>query len=120
VRGEMDIPPRILSKYPATMHIDILAEARGRGYGAELYERFLRRMESLGVAGVHAQTLNVNEPITQFCKNAGFTLASSKPICAFQHVEPEPIEILTWTKSLACSTARAENADLSCPDIRQA
>jgi GNAT superfamily N-acetyltransferase len=98
--GEMSIPPALVRDYPATMHIDLLAEARGRGYGVELYETFLRRMESLGVRGVHAQTLSVNEPITRFCRDAGFTLAGGKPIGAFEHAETEPIEILTWTKSL--------------------
>ena len=98
--GEMSIPPAIARKYPATMHIDILAEARGRRYGAKLYELFVQRMLSLGVTGIHAQTLSVNKPITRFCGNAGFTLACSKTIGAFKHVESEPIEIFTWTKLL--------------------
>jgi len=101
VRGEMSISPGLVRKYPATMHIDLLDEARGSRYGARLYELFAGRMESLGAAGIHAQTLSVNKPITRFCRNAGFTLANSKPIRAFQHVESEPIEILTWTRSLA-------------------
>jgi hypothetical protein len=99
-RGEMSTPPGVARNYPATMHIDILAEARGRRYAPQLYELFAQRMRSLGVAGIHAQTLSVNKPITRFCQNAGFTLAGSKPIGAFDHVETEPIEILTWTKSL--------------------
>jgi len=101
IRGEMDIPPALVGNHPATMHIDLLPEARGRGYGAALYELFLQRMMQLGVPGIHAQTLSVNEPITRFCRHAGFTLAASKPIDAFKHVESEPIEILTWTKSPA-------------------
>ncbi|MCP4379052.1 MAG: GNAT family N-acetyltransferase [bacterium] len=100
VSGQMDIPPALVRQYPATMHIDMLPEARGQRYGVKLYELFVNKMLSLGVAGIHAQTLSVNKPITRFCQTAGFTLVASKPIEAFSHVEPDPIEILTWTKSL--------------------
>jgi GNAT superfamily N-acetyltransferase len=95
--GQMAISASLIGQFPATMHIDLLPEARGRGYGVELYELFAEKMRCLGVSGIHAQTLSVNEPITRFCKNAGFTLADQKPIGAFEHVEPEPIDILTWT-----------------------
>jgi len=98
--GEMSIPPALARDYPATMHIDLLDEARGRRYGAKLYELFAERMRSLGVAGIHAQTLSVNKAISHFCRNAGFTLAAKRPIGAFDHVETEPIEILTWTRPL--------------------
>ena len=98
--GEMSISPALARDYPATMHVDLLSEARGRRYGARLYELFERQMRSLGVAGIHGQTLSVNKPVAGFCRNAGFTLAARGPVCAFDHVEIQPIEILTWTKSL--------------------
>ena len=99
--GEMSIPPALARDYPATMHINLLTEGRGRGCGARLYELFAAQMRSLGVTGIHAQTLNVNKPISRFCENAGFTLSATSPIGAFDHVETEPIEILTWTRKLA-------------------
>ena len=98
--GEMSIPPRLARDYPATMHIDLLGEARGRRLGARLYELFEGQMRSLGVAGIHGRILSVNKPIARFCRNAGFTLTARSPIHAFDHVETEPIEILTWTKPL--------------------
>jgi ribosomal protein L32 len=98
--GEMSIPHRVARDYPATMHVDLLDEARGRHFGARLYKLFEKRMRSLGVAGIHGQTLSVNKPVAGFCENAGFTLTARSPIHAFDHVETEPIEILTWTKSL--------------------
>jgi hypothetical protein len=98
--GEMSIPQTVVRDYPATMHIDLLDEARGRRYGVELYKLFVEQMQSLGVTGIHAQTLSVNEAITRFCESAGFTLTGVKPIGAFKHVESAPIDILTWTKPL--------------------
>jgi len=98
--GEMSISPVMVRDYPATMHIDLLGEARGRGYGARLYELFEGQMRSLGVAGIHARTLSVNRPISRFLGNTGFALIARGPIGAFDHIETEPIEILTWAKSL--------------------
>jgi len=98
--GEMSVPDRIVRDYPATLHIDLLPEARARGLAGRLYRLFIRRMRSLGAAGIHAQTLSINKPITRFCRNAGFTLVAGRPIRAFVHVETEPIDIYTWTKPL--------------------
>ena len=112
--GEMSIPPGLVRDYPATMHVDLLGEARGRRYGARLYELFEGKMRSLGVAGIHGQTLSVNEPIARFCENAGFTLAARSPIHAFDHVETEPIEILTWTKPLRQGAMFPKSTNSTC------
>jgi len=98
--GEMSVPARVARDYPATMHVDLLPEARARGVAGRLYRLFVKRMRSLGATGIHAQTLSLNKAITRFCRNAGFTLAASRPIRAFDHVEAEPINIFTWTKPL--------------------
>jgi len=43
--GEMSISPAMVRDYPATMHIDLLGEARGRGYGQAL--RTVRRANAV-------------------------------------------------------------------------
>ena len=94
--GEMRLPARVAQRYPAAFHMNLLPEARRRGLGARLFETFRDRMRCLGVGGIHAQTLSLNEPIQRFCRRAGFRLLAATALHAFRHTDPEPMHLLTW------------------------
>lgn len=58
--------------YPADMHIDLLAEARGHGLGAALVHTWLERLRLLGVPGVHLGTMGENSAAIAFFGSQGF------------------------------------------------
>ena len=93
--GEMSLPPGVAAAYPATFHMNLLPDCRRCRIGMRLFEKFLAKMRSLRVAGVHAQTLSVNAAIGKFCERAGFLTIASKALNAFAHVDGKPIEIHT-------------------------
>jgi len=99
-RGEMRLPPAVLRDYPATFHFNLLPQARRQGIGGALFDRFIDRLESLRVTGIHAQTLSVNEPVNLFLASRGFTRVASWPLHAFEHVQPEPIKLHTWIREV--------------------
>lgn len=98
--GELALPPGVADAFPATFHLNLLPEARRRGFGRALLETFLDRMRKLGVAGIHAQPLSVNEPIERLLQRTGFRCVASGPCGAFAHVDPTPMAIRTWVLGL--------------------
>lgn len=99
--GELVVPPKVRLHFPATFRFAMSGEARGHGLGAKLLERYLDRMRSLDVPGVHVQALAANEELARFLQRAGFQLAASWPVTAFAHVEAQPIDLLTWVLPLS-------------------
>jgi RimJ/RimL family protein N-acetyltransferase len=98
--GEMRLPGCVARHCPAAFHMNLLPEARRRGLGLRLFETFRNRMRSLGVGGIHAQTLSRNEPIQRFCRRAGFRLLAATALHAFGHIDLEPMHLLTWALPL--------------------
>ena len=94
--GQLDLPEGVARNCPATFHMNLLAEARGKGLGKRLFAEFRAQMESLGCGGIHAQPMSINEPIRRFLASQGFRQIASRPCRAFAHAEPRPIEIQTW------------------------
>ncbi|WP_328748086.1 GNAT family N-acetyltransferase [Streptomyces sp. NBC_00285] len=69
-------PERMLvsevAAYPAHLHIDLLPEWQGRGYGRALMETFLRALHERGVAAVHLSMVSANIPARAFYDRLGF------------------------------------------------
>jgi len=59
-------------RWPAHLHIDLLAEGRGRGLGRRLMEQWLARLRSLGIPGVHLGTFAENQAGIRFFEAVGF------------------------------------------------
>jgi len=100
IRAETGIPARLMAAYPATWHVDLLPEARGRGLGAALLDLFIARMRQLGVPGLHAQPMSINTAIIALLDRKGFTLACTRRLTAFEHAVKDPIDVQTWVKQL--------------------
>jgi GNAT superfamily N-acetyltransferase len=103
--GELRLPPGVAATYPATFHFNLLPEARGQGVGTRLFRTFEDAMRGLGVPGIHTQSLDVNRGVARFNERVGLTLVARRPTRAFQHIEKEPIAVLTWVKPLATRVA---------------
>ncbi|MCX4700113.1 N-acetyltransferase [Streptomyces sp. NBC_01373] len=69
-------PERMLvpevAAYPAHLHIDLLPEWQGRGYGRALMEAFLDALRTKGVPAVHLSMLTANTPARSFYDRLGF------------------------------------------------
>lgn len=100
LRGELSVPRSVRKTHPATLHMNLLACARGHGLGRSLFECYRGRMRQLGVRGVHAQTLSVNARIADFNRAAGFRLVQSRELTAYRRFDPTPIAVQTWTLDL--------------------
>jgi ribosomal protein S18 acetylase RimI-like enzyme len=59
------------ARWPAHLHIDFLPEARGRGLGRRIMDRWFERLRSLGVRGVHLGTFAENLSAIRFFEACG-------------------------------------------------
>ncbi|MFF0082490.1 GNAT family N-acetyltransferase [Streptomyces canus] len=70
-RPERMLVPEVAA-YPAHLHIDLLPEWQGRGYGRALMESFLRALHERGVAAVHLTMVSANKSARAFYDRLGF------------------------------------------------
>ncbi|KES03908.1 GCN5 family acetyltransferase [Streptomyces toyocaensis] len=61
-----------LAAWPAHLHIDLLPEWQGRGYGRRLMRTFLRALRDAGVPSVHLVMAAANKPARAFYDRMGF------------------------------------------------
>ncbi len=61
-----------LSAYPAHLHIDLLPEGQGQGWGRALIETFINRLRELTVPAVHLGVGKNNMRAVGFYRSVGF------------------------------------------------
>ncbi|MEU9351305.1 GNAT family N-acetyltransferase [Streptomyces griseoloalbus] len=61
-----------LAAWPAHLHIDLLPEWQGRGYGRKLMRTFLAALRDRGVPSVHLVMATANKPARAFYDRMGF------------------------------------------------
>lgn len=70
-----------VDEYPAHLHIDLLPQAQGRGYGRELIERHLvSALAEAGVPGVHLVIDGANVRAAGFYRSLGFDQLPSSTV----------------------------------------
>lgn len=67
------------SDYPAHLHIDLMPETQGQGFGRALIETLMDRFRDAGVPGVHLVASARNTGAAAFYPRVGFTLVPSEP-----------------------------------------
>ncbi|MFO0696941.1 MAG: hypothetical protein U0230_25435 [Polyangiales bacterium] len=70
--GRVERPRIDLERYPAHLHMNLLAEAR-HGYGFKMYEVFETYLRSCGVPGVHCEVGAENARVRALNARTGFT-----------------------------------------------
>jgi ribosomal protein S18 acetylase RimI-like enzyme len=65
--------------YPAHLHIDLLPEAQGRGWGRRLIERLADALRTRGVSGLHLVAADRNAGAVAFYERLGFAPLASAP-----------------------------------------
>lgn len=71
IKGEFFMP-NFREKFPATLHINLEKEFRGRGIGEKLIETYLNFLKEEGVHGIHCGTFS--EGAKDFFLKMGFTV----------------------------------------------
>jgi ribosomal protein S18 acetylase RimI-like enzyme len=71
-RGAGAATPPAEAAYPGHLHVNLLAEARGRGVGRRLVEGFLAEARRHGLPGVHAVVYESNSGGRRFFERLGF------------------------------------------------
>lgn len=61
-----------LHGYPAHLHVDLLPQAQGHGWGRRLMERLFATLRERGALGVHLGVSALNEPAIAFYRRMGF------------------------------------------------
>ncbi|MEO2134009.1 GNAT family N-acetyltransferase [Microbacterium sp.] len=70
--------------YPAHLHIDLLPELQGEGWGRRLIEALRDRLRAAGVPGVHLVAAGTNAGAIAFYERLGFTrLDAPADVAAF-------------------------------------
>ena len=64
--------PEPYAAYPSHLHIDLLARARGHGYGRRMLEEVMSRLRQRGSPGAHLGMSELNEPAFGFYERLGF------------------------------------------------
>jgi ribosomal protein S18 acetylase RimI-like enzyme len=70
--------------YPATLHINIREDFRGRDIGSKLIESYLSYLSGLKISGVHVSTLSDNA--VNFFESNGFTLLNKRERSYFKNI----------------------------------
>jgi len=64
--------PEPYALYPSHLHIDLLARARGRGYGRRMLEQVMDKLRQRGSPGAHLGVSALNAPAVGFYERLGF------------------------------------------------
>lgn len=63
-----------IAEYPAHLHIDLLAEMQGKGFGRTLIDTFMEQLSQAGCTGTHLGVSAKNSGAISFYKKVGFTI----------------------------------------------
>ncbi|MCX5702423.1 MAG: GNAT family N-acetyltransferase [Candidatus Omnitrophica bacterium] len=90
--------PEFSKEYPATLHINIDKDYRGRGFGSRLIADYLTYLQREGAIGVHFATISRKASI--FFAKEGFNLLYEGKRSYFKHVLREDVLIHIYGKKL--------------------
>jgi ribosomal protein S18 acetylase RimI-like enzyme len=79
LHGEPEPVPPWLEPFPAHLHVDLLPEAQGGGWGRRLLETLFEALRERGVPGVHLGASDKNERAISFYEHLGMTRARTMP-----------------------------------------
>ena len=79
------------AEYPAHLHIDLLPELQGQGWGRRLIETLIAALRERGVSGLHLVASSDNAGAIAFYPRVGFTaIPSHAGVQAFgMHLSPD-------------------------------
>lgn len=72
IANEKQAAPKFAERYPAHLHINLLPEAQGTGFGRKLIEAVCEKLQSSRISGVHLGVSKQNSNAIGFYKALGF------------------------------------------------
>jgi len=96
-KGEFQMP-EFSEEYPATLHINIRKEFRGRDIGSRLMNAYLDYLRKEKVPGVHLATMS--EGAAKFFQKQGFKLLYSGKRSYFRHILHKDITLYIYAMEL--------------------
>lgn len=97
LRGEFNTE-EVRGSYPATLHINLKRNFRGKGVGARLVLVFEQYLKDNGVKAVHLATMSESAGI--FFRKQGFNLLFQCRRSYFRHVSGKDIRVQLFAKKL--------------------
>jgi ribosomal protein S18 acetylase RimI-like enzyme len=91
--GELDDP-----RWPAHLHINLLARARGTGAAAALMERWFERLHDADTPGCYLQTLVENARAVRFFERMGFVAHGPTPVVPGLRYQGRRVHQLTMVR----------------------
>lgn len=67
----------LVEHYPAHLHVDLLPDAQGRGFGRALVERFCAEVADRGAVGAHLGVAVQNTAAQAFYRQVGFEMLAT-------------------------------------------
>jgi ribosomal protein S18 acetylase RimI-like enzyme len=83
-------------EFPAHLHINIEASARGKGLGRRLLKVYLVQLNQLDVPGVFLETTNINEAACRLYEGSGFEILVQRETKVWQDVMQRPVVNLIY------------------------
>jgi GNAT superfamily N-acetyltransferase len=97
LKGEFNMK-EVTGDYPATLHINIRKEFRGKGAGLRLISAFEQHLRDKGGKGVHLATMSTGAG--DFFRKQGFSLLCQYRRSYFRHVLGKDITVYIYAKKL--------------------
>ena len=83
-------------EYPAHLHINVEAAARGQGLGQKLMEAYLDQISDLCIPGVYLDTTNLNKAACRLYEGVGFKLLMKQPTRVWGYLVSSSVENLVY------------------------
>ena len=81
-----------LEQYPAHLHINVEAAARGHRLGRRLMSTYLDQLRELGVPGVFLDTTDINKAACRLYESLGFKVLDNRQTTVWREVIAGPVE----------------------------
>lgn len=82
--------PEWASSYPGHLHIDLLDEVQGHGWGTRLMKTFLGKLADMGCPGIHLAVGSENTKAIRFYHSLGFSNLEEVPGALFMGLKIAP------------------------------
>lgn len=89
-----------LSRYPAHLHINVAATARGQGVGRRLIQAYLEQLRQAQCPGVHLNTTDHNRAACHLYENSGFRVLEAHTTHIWSPWGADPVECRCYGQRL--------------------
>lgn len=86
--------------HPAHLHINLLPEGRGRGYGKKLMQSYFKLLQTHGIGGVFLETTSENVKAVEFFSSLGFVRDVELPAPGLRAIDGSRLHTLRMSREI--------------------